>query len=118
VYPTCPASQRTINRQTTQAQLQGHGPGEGYRIDPGVVSLVAELRGHERRAVGELEQGNTSHEERKVVDASPAAITLATICTREQLAEMGRYLSRWRKRAARQGLQGMALTRTDPVVGR
>jgi hypothetical protein len=26
------------------------------RIDPGVVSLVAELRGHERQAAGELEQ--------------------------------------------------------------
>jgi hypothetical protein len=29
------------------------------RIDPGVVSRVAELRGHERRAAEELEQGKT-----------------------------------------------------------
>jgi hypothetical protein len=27
------------------------------RIDPGVVSLVAEMRGHERQAAEELEQG-------------------------------------------------------------
>jgi hypothetical protein len=44
------------------------------RIDPGVVSLVAELRGHEHHAAEELEQWKTHHEERKVIDASPAAI--------------------------------------------
>ena len=33
------------------------------RIDPGVVSLVAELRGHERQAAGELEQGKTGVKE-------------------------------------------------------
>ena len=40
------------------------------RIDPGVVSLVAELRGHERQAAGELGQWKTVVEERKT--ASPA----------------------------------------------
>ena len=44
------------------------------RIDPGVASLAAELRGHERQAAGELE--------RKALDASPAAITLAAISDR------------------------------------
>jgi hypothetical protein len=33
------------------------------RIDPGVVSLVAELRGHERQAAQELRQWKTHHEE-------------------------------------------------------
>jgi hypothetical protein len=40
-----------------------------------LFSLVAELRGHERKAAEELEQWKTHHEERKVIDASPAAIT-------------------------------------------
>jgi hypothetical protein len=44
------------------------------RIDLGVVSLVAELRGHERQAAEELGQWKTRVEERKVIDASPAAI--------------------------------------------
>jgi hypothetical protein len=51
------------------------------RIDPGVVSLVAELRGHERQAAEELEQWKTHIEERHVIDASPAAITLAMLFT-------------------------------------
>jgi hypothetical protein len=61
-----------------------------YRIDPGVVALLAELRGHERQAAEELEQWKTHVEERKVIDASPAAITLAMVCSREQLLEMRR----------------------------
>jgi hypothetical protein len=44
------------------------------RIDPGVVSLVAELRGHERQAAGELGQWKTGIEEPKPLDASPSAI--------------------------------------------
>ena len=44
------------------------------RIDPGVVSLVAELRGHERQAAEELGQRKTRVEEHKPLDASPAAI--------------------------------------------
>jgi hypothetical protein len=51
------------------------------RIDPGVVSLVAELRGHERQAAQELEQWRTRVEEPKPLDASPAAITLAMLMT-------------------------------------
>jgi hypothetical protein len=41
----------------------------GDRSDPGVVSLVAELRGHQRQAAEEVEQWKTHHEERKTVDA-------------------------------------------------
>ena len=49
------------------------------RIDPGVVSLVAERRGHERQAAEELGQGKTGVEERKPVDASPAAVKPAAL---------------------------------------
>jgi hypothetical protein len=49
------------------------------RIDPGVVSLVADLRGHEQQAAEESERWIAHHEERKPLDASPAAITLAMI---------------------------------------
>jgi hypothetical protein len=55
------------------------------RIDPAVVSLVAGLRGHERRAAEELERWKTHHEEHKVIDASPAAITLALLLTDGEL---------------------------------
>jgi hypothetical protein len=60
------------------------------RIDPGVVSLLAELRGHERQAAEELEQWKTHVEEHKVIDASPAEITLAMVCSRVHLLEMKR----------------------------
>ena len=60
------------------------------RIDPGVVSLVAELRGHESRAAEELEEWKTRVEEHKRLDAAPAAITLAVVCTSAQLEEMER----------------------------
>jgi hypothetical protein len=43
------------------------------RIDPGVVSPVAELRGHGRQGAQEFGQWKTHHEVRKVIDASPAA---------------------------------------------
>jgi hypothetical protein len=42
-----------------------------------VASLLAELRGHERQAAEKLERWTTGVEECKVIDASPAAITLA-----------------------------------------
>jgi hypothetical protein len=47
------------------------------RIDAGVVSLVVELRGHERQAAEELEQWKTGVEEPKPLDPSQAAIMLA-----------------------------------------
>jgi hypothetical protein len=58
------------------ARLQGKGADRPVtRIGPGVVSPVAELRDHERQAAEELGQWKTHHEERKVIDASQAAIT-------------------------------------------
>jgi hypothetical protein len=51
------------------------------RIDPGVVAVVVELRGHERQPAEELEQWKTHHEERMRADAAPAAGTLAMIRT-------------------------------------
>ncbi len=59
-----------------------------YKVDTG---LLAELRGHERQAAEELGQWKTRVEERKVIDASPAAMTLAAIFT---TAELGS----WRRR--------------------
>jgi hypothetical protein len=50
------------------------------RIALGVVSLVAELGGHECQAAEELEQWKTGGEEHKSLDASPVAITLTMIC--------------------------------------
>jgi hypothetical protein len=52
-------------------------------IAPGVVLLVADLRAQERQAAEELGQWKTHHEERKVIDASQAAITCrkpSTVC--------------------------------------
>jgi hypothetical protein len=54
------------------------------RIAPGVVSLVSDLRAHERQATEELGQGN-GVEERKPRDASPAAATRTLLLTDEQL---------------------------------
>ena len=51
------------------------------RIDPTVVSLVAELRGHERQAAEELDQWKTHGEERKPLDEPPAMVTLAMLFT-------------------------------------
>jgi hypothetical protein len=44
------------------------------RIDPGVASQIAELRGHARQAAQELGHWKTGVEEPKSLDASPAAI--------------------------------------------
>ena len=58
------------------------------RIAPGVVSLVAELRGHERHAAEELEQWNTHVDEHKTIDASQAAVTRAMAMTTAELKEL------------------------------
>ena len=55
------------------------------RIDLGVVSLVAELRAQEQQAAQGSCQRKTHVEEGKVIDASPAAITLAPLLTDEEL---------------------------------
>jgi hypothetical protein len=56
------------------------------RSDPGVVSLVAELRGHGPTS---RQQWKTRVEERKALDASQAAITLALLLTDEELDSLG-----------------------------
>jgi hypothetical protein len=58
------------------------------RIDPGVVSLVAEPRGHERQAAEELGQWKTGVEEPKTLHASPAVITRAMLMTSADLEEL------------------------------
>jgi hypothetical protein len=59
-------------RRFAGARLQGQGCDRLVtRIDPGVVSRVAELRIHEREATEELGQWRTHHEERNPLDASP-----------------------------------------------
>jgi len=50
-----------------------------------VVSLVAELRAQEQQAAQGSCQRKTHVEEGKVIDASPAAITLAPLLTDEEL---------------------------------
>jgi hypothetical protein len=56
------------------------------RIDPGVVSLLAELRGHERQAAEELGQWkNCGGGARKPTTPRGAAITLALLLTDEEL---------------------------------
>jgi hypothetical protein len=86
------------------------------RIDPGVVSLVAELRGHERQAAEELEQWKTHHEERRVIDASPAAITLALLVTPAE--EVERALEMEKSRGADEPVDQMsqALNRLRAMV--
>ena len=60
------------------------------RVDSGLVSLLGELRAHEQQAAQELSQWQTKTvvEERKVLDATPAAVALAMILTAEQLEEL------------------------------
>jgi Terminase small subunit len=60
------------------------------RIDPAIISLIAELLRHERQAAQELGQWKTGVAAPQPPDASPATFTLASICTREELEEMER----------------------------
>ena len=62
-----------------------------YKVDTG---LFAELRAHEQQAAQELSQWQTKtvHEERETLDATPAAVALATILTLEQLEELERKM--------------------------
>ena len=58
------------------------------RIDPALVSLVAELRSRERRAAEELGQWQTVWWRSTAPDASPTAITLALLLTDEELGSL------------------------------
>src|ERR1019366_871585 len=78
------------------------------RIDPGVVSLVAELRSRERRAAEELGQWQTVVEERKVIDASQATILLALALSPVELDELERG-QRIKGTPARVGMEQMKI---------
>lgn len=54
--------------------------------------MVAELRAHERQAAEELGQWKTVVEERKAVDASPAAIELAMVLSTAELEDLAARL--------------------------
>jgi hypothetical protein len=60
------------------------------RIDTGVMALSAELRAIERQAAEELAQWKVVIESRKVLDATPAAVMLGMIMSKEQLLELKR----------------------------
>jgi hypothetical protein len=72
------------------------------RIDPGVVSLVAELRAHEREAAEELEPWKTHHKERKprcgaggitlAMFAWPAKMAPSPAATNTTLAHMAKFV--------------------------
>lgn len=79
------------------------------RTNPGVVSLVGELRGHQRQAAQELGQEKTGVEERKPPDALPAPVTLAMISDRHPTSAGRRYPPPTRKSS--RGRRG-----TPPVV--
>ena len=72
-WPVCPVAPAGCWSAAARERSQSAG-------DPHLVSLLAELRGHERQGAEELKQRKTHVEERKVIDASPAAISLARIC--------------------------------------
>jgi hypothetical protein len=70
-----------------------------YKIDAG---LLAELRAHEQQAARELSQWNSKNvaEERKVVEATPAALALASMLSLEQLEELERKLLEEQQKAS------------------
>src|ERR1035437_10148570 len=85
------------------------------RIDPGVVSLVAELRGHGQQAAEESGQWKTHIEERHVIDASPAAITLVLLLTDEELDSVEKRAGDG-EIAGRGGPGGRLLARPSPAA--
>jgi hypothetical protein len=85
------------------------------RIDSGVVSLVAELRGHERQAGEELGQGKTRGEERKPLDASPATILLALALSPVELDELERG-QRIKGTPARVGMEQMKIALATEAI--
>jgi hypothetical protein len=62
-----------------------------FKLDTG---LLDQLLSHEQQAAQELSQRQTKAvvEERKVIDATPAAIALGMVCSSETLLEMKKKL--------------------------
>ena len=56
-----------------------------YKVD---TALLSELRAHERQAAEELNQWKAVIDERKMIDASPRAIELALVMSREELEDL------------------------------
>ena len=69
---------------------KGNGGQVVTRVDSGIVALCSELRAHEQQAAQELSQWQTKVlvEERKMIDATPAAVALAMILIADQLEEL------------------------------
>jgi len=81
-----------------------------------VVWRVAEQRGHERQAAEELGQGKTHGEERRVIEASPAAIKPAARHGEPaQVFPANAAAPDGRPRVVASGSDGGS--RTDPVDG-
>src|SRR5450432_773201 len=71
-----------------------------YRVDTGVVSLMTELRAHERQAAEELDQWKIRTVVETTVAVTPVAMTLAQLLTRDQLLELERKLLEAQPKAA------------------
>jgi hypothetical protein len=70
-----------------------------YKLDTG---LLAELRAHEQQAAQELSQWQAKNvvEERKVLEATPAALALASMLSLEQLEELEKKLLEEQQKAS------------------
>jgi hypothetical protein len=73
------------------------------KIDTGVLAMSAELRALERQVAEELAQWKVVVENRKVVDATPAAVMLGMLMSKEQLMELKRKVLEVQVQAQVQG---------------
>ena len=75
-----------------------------YKVDTG---LLAELRAHEQQAAQELSQWQAKSvaEERKVVEATPAALALASMLSLEQLEELEKKLLEEQQKASQRVIE-------------
>ena len=60
------------------------------KVDTGVLAMSAELRALERQAAEELAQWKVVIEARRVVDATPAAVMLGMLMSKEDLLDLKR----------------------------
>lgn len=63
-----------------------------YRVDPGLVSLLSEVRAHEQQAATELEQWKIRTVVEATVAVTPAAVALSQFFTSTQLEELERKI--------------------------
>jgi hypothetical protein len=81
MWPICPAAPPGCSCAAARAEEADR---LGSASTPAWASPLAELRGHERRPAEELGQWKTRVGERKLIDASQAAITLVRLLTDEE----------------------------------